>query len=873
MHLKLRHRIFLIFIIVLTAYTAFSSEKNTDFSIKIKRYSSLLKEFRNSHNIIKTKDLKNSLDTIVKDSSKKQSSLLDAEITYQCDDTMLMSLNNKKIFMVKNAFVKYGSIELKAYYIELDLGRKEAIAYGIKDSLGKLIHTPEFKDGNEEFKCEKLRFNFKTKKGLVYKVITEEGDGFVHGDITKKINDTTFYLRKGKYTTCNHKNPHFYIRMTKAKVIKDNKIVSGPLYMVLEDVPLPVGLPFAMFPFSSTYSSGIIFPSYGEEKRRGFNLRGGGYYWAINEYMDLAVTTDIFTNGSWGVNMQSNYKKRYRFGGVFQADYHFNRFGDKGLPDYYETKDFSVHWQHRQDPKANPYRNFSASVDFSTSQNNRNNAKSMRQIVNNRKMSSINYSRKWADSPFTLNATLQHSQNSQDTTISLTLPRFSFNMSQIYPFRKKGKSTNLRWYDKVGVSYSASFQNKINTKEYKLKSSSLRKDWQNGYQHTIPITTNFKLTRDLTLSPTINYKGVLYSKYINKSWDKTVNDGKGGVRIDTIQKFKYAHNYSTSLSLSLSPKIYGLFTFSKKAKLAYIRHVITPSISVSYTPEIGVPKSRYYKTYIDRSGSKPREVEYSIFEGGLYGTPMGAEEAGSISLSLDNNVEAKVRVANDTTGNEEFKKIKILESLRFSTSYDMFADSLKWSPITISGRTKVFNERLNIDVRGTVDPYKLNANNIKIDNFGPRLTRADISLGFNLDSASLKEQSDENKGEDEKEKNLWHDPRYTKFDIPWSFSINYGWSYSKQTNIANISQTVGFDGNFSLTPKWRVSFSSSYDITNKTLTATTFTVTRNLHCWRMSFNAIPFGSYQSFNFTINVDSNVLRDLKYEKRESWHDLGY
>ncbi len=870
MHLKLRHRIFLILVSIFLTINVLAIDKNTERNNKFKRYSQLLKGGAVGQTDTIRKVEKMGTDTIFDDSLKKRKPLLDTEITYQSDDTMLMSLTGKKIFMTKNAFVKYGSIELKAYYIELDLDRKEAIAYGIKDSLGNFVHTPEFKDGAEEFQCERLKFNFKTKKGLVYKIITQQDEGFIHGDVTKKIDDKVFYLRNGKYTTCNHKHPHFYINMTKLEMIKDKKIVSGPFYMVLEDVPLPVGFYMGMFPFSKKYSSGIIFPSYGEEKRRGFNLRGGGYYWAINDYMDLAITGDIFTNGSWGTNLVGNYKKRYRFSGRLEADYHVNKYGDKGLPDYSETKDFSVKWTHRKDPKANPNSTFSASVNFSTSQNDRNNARNMKQIVNNRKESSINYSRKWPESPFSMNASLRHSQNSQDTTISLTLPSFSFNMSQIYPFRKKGKSTNLRWYDNVGVSYSARFSNQINTKEYKLKSASLRKDWKNGYKHSIPITTKFKLTRDLTLSPTLNYQGVLYSRYINKSWDDSENDGKGGVRIDTIQKFKYAHNYSTSLSLSLSPKIYGMYTFSKNSKLAFIRHVLTPSVSVSYTPEIGVPRSRYYKTYTDKRTN--REVEYSIFDGSLYGTPLGSEEAGSVSLSLDNNIEAKMRIANDTTGNEEFKKVKILESLRFSTSYNMFADSLNWSPLSINGRTKIFNKKLDVNFGATVNPYKLNANNRIIDVFGPRLTSAKIDLGLNLSSSDFEDkEKKEDKKNDKKKK--WHDPRYVDFNVPWSFSINYGWSYSKSTNVGKTTQNVGVNGNFSLTKKWRVSFSTHYDITNKALTATEFSVTRNLHCWQMSFRAIPFGSYQSFNFRINVDSNILRDLKYEKNESWQDLLY
>ena len=809
-------------------------------------------------------------DSIQVDSTKKEKLLFETTVQYSSDDSIRFSLTNQKVFLSNNAFVKYGNTELKAYYVELDLAKKEAFAYGIQDSTGNFIHTPEFKDGAEEFKCKKLRYNFDTGKGLVYEVITEQEGGFVHSEKTKRVDEKTFFLRNGKYTTCDHEHPHFYVKMTKAKMIKDEKIVAGPSYVVIEDVPLYfVGLPFAMFPFSSSYSSGIILPSYGEEKNRGFNLRGGGYYWAINDYMDLSLTGDIFTNGSWGTYVKTNYKKRYKFGGNLSGEYHKNKYGDKGLDDYRETTDFAVRWRHAQDPKANPYRTFSASVNFSTSNNDRNNSQSIQRITNNQKQSSISYSRKWADSPFSLNANLSHSQNSRDTSIALTLPNLSVTMDQIYPFRKKGKSSDLRWWDNIGVRYSSSMTNTINTKESKLMSSSLRKDWNNGYKHDIPISTKFKLTRDLTLSPNISYKGVLYTRSIHKKWDPSFNNGvgktPGKVINDTIQKFTYVHNYSTSLSLSINPKIYGMYTFKETSKLAFLRHVMTPGISVSYTPKVGVNNDKYYnKTY--KIGEK--EYSYSIFEGAPYGgVGSASREAGSINLSLDNNVEAKFRTANDTTGNEEFKKVKILESLRFSTSYDMFADSLNWSPLNISGRTNIFNKRVNLRFGSRIDPYKLDAKNNRIDQFGPRLTNASFDVSFRLSSDDFKEK--ENKGAKKK----WRDPRYVKFSLPWSFSLDYGWTYSKPTDKSTVNQNLGLTGNFSLTPNWLVNFSTGYDFDAKKITATQFAITRKLHCWVMSFNAIPFGTYQSYNFRINVKSSILQELKYEKRQAWQDIQF
>lgn len=873
MQLKLQQRLFILFILSLIPFNIFAGlnltgnenpnqVSNRGISEENNWYAQLIQQ-------VDSLDLKSSRkgsvenDSIAADStSTKSKSILQTAIEYNADDSVIFSLSGHKVFLTKNAFVKYGPTELRAYYIELDLEKKEAFAYGIKDTTDTFVDTPQFKDGAEEFTCKELKYNFETGKGLVNEVITEQESGYVHSEITKRMDENTFFLKNGKYTTCDHPHPHFYVQMTKAKMIKDDKIVSGPLYLVLEDVPLPIGLPFGFFPFSSKYSSGIILPSYGEEQRRGFNLRGGGYYWAINDYVDMALTGDVFTNGSWGTYLNSKYKKRYRFSGSLATEYHKNKYGDEGLDDYSEVTDFAIRWTHTQDAKANPYRTFSASVNFSTSENDRNNSQNINKIVNNQKQSSISYSKKWPDSPFSLNGSLRHSQNSRDTTISLTLPSLSLNMTQIYPFRTKGKSSDLKWYDKVGVSYSSQLENRVNIKEKELMSSSLSKDWKNGYKHSIPLTTNFKLARDLTLSPTLNYQGVLYSKSIRKSWKEELKDGTGGVNVDTIQGMRYAHNYSTSASLSLSPKIYGMYTFKETSNIAAIRHVMTPSISVSYTPEIGVDRNKYYNTYKDGSGN---DVEYSIFEGSLYGTPTGAMESGSINLSLDNNIEAKMRTANDTTGNEDYKKVKLLESFKFSTSYNMFADSLNWSNIRMTGRTKIFNNKMDLSFNSTIDPYDLNANDVKINKFGPRLTNASIDIGFRLSSSDFK--SDKG-GEDENEPVA--DMRYVQFDVPWSFSLDYGWTYSKPKKESNVNQNIGIRGDFSLTPKWKINFSTGYDFADKKVTATQFTLTRDLHCWQMSFNTIPFGTYQSYNFRINVKSSVLQDLKYEKKKVWQD---
>ena len=806
------------------------------------------------------------VDTLSQDSIKEKP-ILEMTVEYSADDSTIFSISGQKVFLNKNAFVKYGNTELRAHFIELDLRKKVAFAYGIADSTGKFVETPEFKDGKEEFKCKELKYNFDTKKGLVKEIITEQEGGYVHSEITKKMDDKTFFMRNGKYTTCDHEHPHFYVKMTKAKMIKDDKIVAGLSYMVLEDVPLPVGLPFGFFPFKKKFSSGIILPSYGEEQRRGFNLRDGGYYWAISDYVDLAITGDIFSNGSWGTKVQSKYKKRYRFSGSLSADYHANQYGDKGLPDYVKNKDFSIRWNHSQDPKANPYSTFSASVDFSTAANDRNNARSLDRIINNRKQSSVSFSKRWPGSPFSLNATLRHSQNSRDSTISLSLPDVTFNMERRYPFRKKGKSGQLKWYDNLGVTYSAKLKNTINTKESELMSSSLSKDWRNGFQHNIPLSTNIKLARNLTLAPSFNYTGVAYTNSIRKKWVDTLNNNAGGVVEDTIVGLRYAHNYSSSVSLTLNPKIYGMYSFKEGYKVAKIRHVMAPSISVSYTPKLGVDRDQYFYTY---NKTTDQEVEYSIFERGVYGTPTGAMESGSVTLSLDNNLEAKVRTANDTTGNEDMKKIKILESVKFSTNYNMFADSLNWALIRMTGRTKIFNQKVNLTFNADMDPYDINANGVRINRYKGRLTRAGIKMGFRLSSEDLKGKDEKNKKEGAQGNGRRTVPEYVGFNIPWSFNVDYGWTYTKPGLNKSITHTMRLNGDFSLTPKWQFNFSTGYDFANSEVTSTQFSVRRDLHCWEMSFNAIPFGRYQSFNFMINVKSSILRDLKYQKRQAWQD---
>ena len=805
------------------------------------------------------------IDTIRNDSTQSKP-LFDDLIDYNADDSVRFSIQEKKVYLYGNGFVKYLTTELRADYIELDMDKKLAMATGVPDSVGKLKGTPKFKDGGQEFESTELHYNFDTKKGYVTEIITQEGEGYIQGKTTKKMSDSVYCVKHGMYTTCDeHDHPHFGLNMSKAKMIKDKKIFVGFTNLELEGIPLPIFIPFGFFPITKKATSGIIMPTYGEERMRGFNLRGGGYYIYINDYIDMNITGDIYTNGSWGLQYATQYRKRYKFNGNLNFTISKNYVSEKGLPDYQESSDWSVRWTHTQDGKANPYSSFSASVDMSSANNNYYNANTVDGIANQRKQSSISWSKKWPESPFSLSGSFNHSQNSRDSSIAITLPNLSLRMTQIYPFRKKGKSGEMKWYDNIGVSYSAELRNSIQTKEDKLFKSSFERDWSNGFKHNIPISLQFKIAKDVTFTPSLNYNGYLNLKTIEKIWipDTSANGGQFITR--DVPGLNYSHDYSASGSIGYTPTIYGMFMFKPGCKVVAIRHMIRPSISASYTPAIK-PLGNYKKSYFD--GEK--EVEYDIHEGLTYRpNTTGGKQSGSISFSLDNNVEMKVRNDKDTTGDEEFKKVILLESFRLSTSYNPFADSMNFSNISISARTKILNNKVDLNFSGTIDPYAIDTNNVRYNKYHGklgRLTNATISTNFSFsaDNGQNKEKKNDLVG------GFYDD--YMDFDVPWNISISYNFTYSRPSPYRSptISQIVNFSGDLSLTPKWKINFQSGYDIKNKEVTSTSFGVTRDLHCWEMTFNCMPFGQHQSYNFEIHVRSSLLRDLKLTKRDSWYD---
>ena len=811
----------------------------------------------------------------------------DAEVEYTADGyiNLVQNSSGNKIIMYDNAQVKYKDIDLKAAYIELNRDSSIIYAVGKPDSTGVIFGKPVFKQGEQEFEADEVRYNFKTKKGIVSGVVTEQEGGFVHSGRTKLLNDSTYCLRNGKYTTCDAEHPHFWLEMTKAKVLSNKKIVTGPAYLVIEDLPLYfVFIPFGFFPSSPKFSSGLLMPSYGDEINRGFFLRDFGYYWAANDFFDVALQGDLYSKGSRGVKLRTNYRLRYKFSGSFDLKYYKNVFGDKGLPDYKTQNDFAITWSHSMDSKSSPSQTFSASVNFSTSSFDQNNSYTTENYLTNTKQSSISYTKRWENTPFNLSANMRHSQNSRDTTISLTLPQLTLNMSRIYPFKSKNRSGKEKWYEKIGMSYSMDMQNTIDTKESKLLSSSIVSDWKHGVKHSIPISTSMKAFKYITLSPSFNYAERWYTQQIRKRYNETTKKIEVS---DTI--YGFTRNYDYSFSVGASTKIYGNFLpWNPKSKIKGIRHVMTPSISFSLKPDFGNPALGMYENieYFDSNGF-PVSYRYPYHEGSVYGTA-SAGRSGSIGLNLNNTLEMKKVNTKDTISNEAFTKIKLIDQLSFSGSYNLAADSLNLSNINISARTKVAGVDLNFGA--ILDPYAMQdghlINQFEFSRSGKlaRLTSANMSFGLSFKSKEGKEKekaeetlTPEQKKEIDQKKlreKSGEIPEYADFSVPWDLSFNYSFRYNKPDpeKSSQITQTIDFNGNVSMTKQWKIGFSSGFDVQKFQVTFTQFNIFRDLHCMQMSLNLVPFGYRQSYSFTIRATSTLLQDLKLSKRQSSYDNG-
>jgi hypothetical protein len=893
---KLQKLYILLGILIFIQSTAFGQEIEKRNAGVDKKENNLRHETQNPSPTVTAGTLSVSKDSTLSDSLRTTPATgFDAEVEYTADGyiTIVQNSEGNKILMSENAEVKYKDIELKAAYIELNRDSNLIYAIGKPDSTGKIIGKPIFNQGDQKFEADEIRYNFKTKKGIVFGVVTEKEGGYIHAGRTKLMNDSIYCLKNGRYTTCNLPHPHFYLEMTKAKVLSNKKIVTGPAYLVVEDLPIYfIFIPFGFFPNSSSYSSGLLMPAYGEEVSRGFFLRDIGYYWAANDYFDAAIKGDIYSLGSRGIKLHTNYRLRYKFSGSFDVKIYKNVYGDKGLPDYRVQNDFAITWNHSMDAKSSPSQTFSASVDFSTSQYDQNNAYynpnnnyATQNYLTNTKQSSISYSKRWENSPFSMSTNFRHSQNSRDTTISLTLPQLTFNMSRIYPFKPKFSSGKEKWYEKIGISYSMDMQNSITTKEYLLMNSSILKDWRNGIKQSIPLSTSFKALKYLTISPSFNYNERWYTQKVKKEYNEQL---KQVITTDTI--YGFTRDYDYSFSMSASTKIYGDFIpTNTKSNIKQIRHVMTPSLNFSMRPDFSNPNFGMYETieYFDANG-RPVSLRYPVHEGSVYGTA-GAGKSGSIGFSLGNTLEMKKLNTKDTTTTETYKKIRILDQLSISASYNLAADSLNLSNINVGARTKVAG--VDVNFGAIFDPYVFEnghlINEFEFSRTGKlaRLTSANLSFGLSFNSKAEKEKEKKAQASDadalkqqadldkqRRQQIAGEIPQYADFSAPWDLRMDYSLRYSRPNPeiAANIVQTIDFNGNVNLTKQWKIGFNSGLDIQKMQVTFTQFNFFRDLHCMQMSLNLIPFGYRQSYMFTLHATSALLRDLKLTKQQSYYD---
>lgn len=856
-------------------------------------------------------------DSLATDTATQKRDELEAPVIYQSQDSMVW-YKNGNAYLYGDGQVNYQSIELKANEITIDLETSTVYAQGTTDTTGTVKGRPIFADGDTPYESETMSYNFKSRKGLINNVTTQQGEGYMTSNTVKKGPDNEFYIRNGRYTTCeDHEHPHFYLSLTRAKMRPNQDVVFGPAYLVVADVPLPLALPFGFFPFTSDYSSGFIMPSYGDELERGFYLRDGGYYFAISDYLDQKLTGEIFTKGSWGVSSITNYRKRYKYSGNINLSYMVTKTGEKNMPDYSVSKNFKIIWSHRQDAKANPNQNFSASVNYATTNYERNNLSSMYNpslTSQSIRTSSVSYSRSFPDHKFNLSSSFNISQNMRDSTLSLTLPSLSWSVSRIYPFKRKKAMGEEKWYEKISFTYTGSMSNSITAKESEIMQKNIFKDWRNGVKHSIPISATFTAFKYINITPSFNYTERWYSYKIDRSWDEE----RMRERRDTTYGFNRVYNYN--LAISANTKLYGFYKPIKAIfgdKVQMIRHVFSPSVSYSLTPDFGDSKYGYYKsyTYTDTQG-EVRTVDYSPYAGSLYGVP-GRGRSGSINMDMSNNVEMKVKTDRDSTG---VRKISIIDELGASISYNMAAKTKPWSNLSTRIRLKLTkNYTFSLNSVWATYAYEFNDNGRVIvgdrtewsyGRFG-RFQGMSQNFSYTFNNGTLKKwkeqidkllnpEEDTEEGDDSSQNPpvksapnkrsesgkssstgsggvQVDEDGYMAFKLPWSFSVSYGISMRENTTGKinektmrypyKLTQNMNFSGNIKISNKWNMNFSSGWDFDDKELTTTTMNISRDLHCFSMSCGVV-LKPYTSYNFSIRANSAMLADaLKYDQRSS------
>ena len=855
---------------------------------------------------------------------------IDSPVEFKAQDSLIYEAGTGMAHLFGSAQVKYQNMDLQSEKIYMSLDSSLVHATGAIDTAtNELTGTPVFKMGSDTYESDTMAFNFKTKKGLIQQVYTQQEDGFLTAQVSKRGANGELYLGKGRYTTCDDPHPDFYLAMSRAKVRPGKDVVFGPTYLVVCDVPVPFAIPYGFFPFTKSYSSGFIMPTYGDETERGFYLRDGGYYFAISDLVDLKVIGEIYTKGSWGISGASNYRKRYKFSGSVYASYQNTINGEKNMPDYTKQTSFKVQWSHRQDSKANPYSNLSASVNFATSSYEKNNLSSMynpQAMTQSTRTSSVSYSTGFSSLGLNLSTTMNLNQNMRDSTIALTLPDLNISFSRFYPFKRKKMAGKERWYEKISMSYTGHFSNSITAKESEILSKSLIKDWKNGMQHSIPISGNFTILNYININPSFNLTDRTYTHKVMQSW----NEQQQTVVNDTTYGFYNVYNWN--LSLSASTKLYGMYLPSRKLfgdKIYAIRHVLTPSVSFSYAPDFSASRYGYYETYQKTNADGTVSlVEYSPYQGQLYGVP-GKGKTGSISVDLSNNIEMKLKNDDDSV---EFKKVSIIDELGASVSYNLATDIRPLSDVSTRLRLKL-TKSYTLNLNAVFASYVYEADSVggavrvsehttywQQGKLG-RFQGMSQNLSYTLDNTKVanlfkwlrgekpdkkdknnKKKSDEN-GEDEydtgTETNVdtdleagKHGARkenagkaetdedgYMSFSMPWSLSFGYGvtmrentdqtrFNYSTMRYPYKFTQNLNISGNIRISDGWNISFSSGYDFENKKISMTTASLGRDLHCFNMSCSVV-LAPYTSYNFSFRCNASTLTDaLKYDKRSSY-----
>ena len=833
---------------------------------------------------------------------------LDHVVQFNAKDSIILYGRSQAV-MYGNGKIQYGDIDMTAAQISMDMDSSQVQAIGVPDTVGDLVGNPVFKDNSGEYESKVMKYNFKTKRGFITDIVTEQGEGYLTGGITKKTEDDYYYIKDGRYTTCDdHEHPHFYFQLTKAKVKPKKNVVTGPAYMVLEDLPLPSAVPFGYFPFSEKYQSGILMPTVGEDYNRGFYLRNGGYYLALGQYADLALTGEIYTRGSWGLSAQSSYSKRYKFSGSFSVNYLTTVTGEKGDPDYSKMKNFQVLWNHSQNQKANPYLTFSASVNFATSGYSRNslNTYYTKAFTENTKSSTVNLTYKIPNSKWSISTNANISQRTADSTLTVSFPNVTISMSQTAPFKRKRAVGDERWYEKIKINYTGRFQNSLTAKQNDFLHKSLVKDWRNGMSHTMPIQATFNVFKYFNITPNITLNDRMYTSKILQQWDPNAS----AVVRDTTYGFYNIFDFN--FGVSVSTKVYGFFKPLKflgklSEKLQMVRHVMTPSVSFTATPDFGAPFWGYYGNYerVMTDGTV-MPVRYSYFQHGLYGSAPSAK-SGVISFNIANNLEAKVKSESDSTG---FKKISLIENFTLSQSCNLAADSLKWSNLSTSIMLRL-TKGFNLNLNATWDVYKyalsptgapVRINKLRLFNGGGwgRLssTGTSFSYTFNNDTFRRKRNKDKKDNEqqsrtdtnrsntDEKEDegkdsgqttDLELVDGYAKWECPWSLTLNYSvsygygsFNYKKLEYNGRWTQNLSLNATIRPTKNWSFNASASYNFDTHKIAYMNCTISRQMHCFEMSASFVPVGPYKSYNFHIAVKSSILQDVKYDKHSSMNN---